>query len=66
MVAKASEIFFVSDVLNLDTVQMKPSKDLFIFLLIMIANQLTPLIQRPPHLGWRIFHTAKVLNMSTS
>ena len=44
--AKASEIFFVSDVLNLDTVQMKPFKDLFIFLLIMIANQLTPLIQR--------------------
>ena len=39
----------------------------FIFImLIMIANQLTPLIQRPPHFGWRIFHTAKVLNMSTS
>ena len=27
--AKASEIFFVSDVLDLDTVQMKPFKDLF-------------------------------------
>ena len=27
--AKALEIFSVSDVLNLDTVQMKPFKDLF-------------------------------------